>query len=379
MLGPEREERPLSGDAQKTKAELIAELVALRETVMESTLERSRQVLRESEERFHILTETSQDAIEVISETGQTLSVNPAIQVLLDYTPEECLDMKIRDWAKILHPDDFDRVVEQFEQVKESGKTVYYDPFRCRRGDGMWIWVKAIGTSFVSASGELRILEVTRDITEQMEAERTPQYPRLYSQRGFQYCDQLLAPWERRAWQAIFPAATPPDAADLATTLDDIAQRAGETLQWLIENRKFSSLHSFALDHLTLARVALYRSQLEQTPLPDPSDPESHIAGAVTGLRKSGVQDHLPRGLLTLAWYRHEHEDEAGARAALDEAEAIASRGPMPLHLADIHLHRARLFADRAELDKARVLIEKHGYNRRLPELHDAEAALPPG
>lgn len=69
MLGSEREERSLSGDAQKTKAELIAELVALRETVMESTLERSRQVLRESEERFHILTETSQDAIEVISET----------------------------------------------------------------------------------------------------------------------------------------------------------------------------------------------------------------------------------------------------------------------------------------------------------------------
>ncbi len=175
MLGPEREERPLSGDAQKTKAELIAELVALRETVMESTLERSRQVLRESEERFHILTETSQDAIEVISETGQTLSVNPAIQVLLDYTPEECLDMKIRDWSKILHPDDFDRVVDQFEQVKESGKTVYYDPFRCRRGDGRWIWVKAIGTSFVSASGELRILEVTRDITEQMEAEQRRQ------------------------------------------------------------------------------------------------------------------------------------------------------------------------------------------------------------
>ncbi len=49
----------------------------------------------------------------------------------------------------------------------------------------------------------------------------------------------------------------------------------------------------------------------------------------------------------------------------------------MPLHLADIHLHRARLFADRAELNQARALIQKHGYDRRLPELHDAEAALP--
>jgi len=31
-------------------------------------------------------------------------------------------------------------------------------------------------------------------------------------------------------------------------------------------------------------------------------------------------------------------------RSDLDEAWEIAERGPMPLSLADIHLHRARLF-----------------------------------
>ena len=80
--------------------------------------------------------------------------------------------------------------------------------------------------------------------------------------------------------------------------------------------------------------------------------------------------------MLTLAWYLTEHGDGEGAREVLDEAEAIAARGPMPLHLADIHLHRARLFNDRDELAKARALIEKHGYNRRLGELEDAEAGL---
>jgi hypothetical protein len=48
----------------------------------------------------------------------------------------------------------------------------------------------------------------------------------------------------------------------------------------------------------------------------------------------------------------------------------------MPLYLADVHLHRARLFRDKAELAKARALIEKHGYGRRREELADAEAAL---
>ena len=64
------------------------------------------------------------------------------------------------------------------------------------------------------------------------------------------------------------------------------------------------------------------------------------------------------------------------ARRILAEAQQIAERGPMPLYLADVHLHRARLFRDRSEFSKARAIIEKHGYGRRKEELEDAEAAL---
>ena len=53
--------------------------------------------------------------------------------------------------------------------------------------------------------------------------------------------------------------------------------------------------------------------------------------------------------------------------------------------MADIHLHRARLFfretqypweSPRHDLAEARRLIEKHGYGRRKEELEDAEAAI---
>lgn len=47
----------------------------------------------------------------------------------------------------------------------------------------------------------------------------------------------------------------------------------------------------------------------------------------------------------------------------------------MPLYLADVHLHRARLFRDKEELTKAKALIEQHAYGRRCEELADAEAA----
>ena len=65
----------------------------------------------------------------------------------------------------------------------------------------------------------------------------------------------------------------------------------------------------------------------------------------------------------------------AGCRADLDEAWRIAGRGSMRLHMADVWLHRARLFRDKAALAEARKLIAECGYHRRDAELADAEEA----
>lgn len=94
------------------------------------------------------------------------------------------------------------------------------------------------------------------------------------------------------------------------------------------------------------------------------------------GLRAAGTMHYLPRAFLTRAWLRCVQGDAAGAQADLDEAWQIAERGAMKLHLADIHLHRARLFRDRAALAQARQLIEHCGYRRRKEELEDTERAL---
>ena len=45
----------------------------------------------------------------------------------------------------------------------------------------------------------------------------------------------------------------------------------------------------------------------------------------------------------------------------------------MKLFLADVHLHRARLFDDRTALAAARKLIDETGYERRRGELDDAQ------
>ena len=83
----------------------------------------------------------------------------------------------------------------------------------------------------------------------------------------------------------------------------------------------------------------------------------------------------MPLGLIARAWLHALTQNEPAARADLDEAWQIASRGGMRLFMADIHLHRARLFRDKEELKKARSLIEECGYWRRKEELEDAERA----
>jgi hypothetical protein len=106
------------------------------------------------------------------------------------------------------------------------------------------------------------------------------------------------------------------------------------------------------------------------------------------GLRRAGQSDYLTRGLLTRAWlsaHTGHHTGPDSARALLDEAWDIAEAGPMPLFMADIHLHRAGLFhhikpypwqSPAFDAQEARRLIEHHGYLRRMADLEVVEAAI---
>ncbi len=242
---------------------------------------------------------------------------------------------------------------------------------------------------------------------EAMQAERQAGYPLLYSVQGFRYCDLLLAEAERAAWRrmCVQPvlSTTARDEAGQGSAVGSKLPGSGlgrgtETLQELLEacravqargDKMFEwripadPLLDIGLDHLTLARAALYT-----TILGGKRPAGTHMREAADFLRRAGQQDYLPGGLLTSAFWRAASGAFDGAREDLDEAFEIAERGPMRLHLADIHLHRARLFglmanrpavypwvSARDDLDKARRLIDECGYGRWREELADAEAA----
>lgn len=175
------------------------------------------------------------------------------------------------------------------------------------------------------------------------------------------------------------------------TVLAEVERRANSAHAIAIQNQW---LLDIALDQLTLVRVGLLPAIFAQRCVQPTLDP-LHVTAAVNGLRNAGDMTHLPRGLLTATWYHAVRGDVLGSKAALDEAQQIAERGPMPLYLADVHLTRARLAGcvalnaeslkdgaaswnvdPHAELALAAKLIRHHGYGRRYEELADAEEAL---
>jgi len=225
---------------------------------------------------------------------------------------------------------------------------------------------------------------------EVMQAERQPEYPLLFSLRGFHYCDLLLAAAECAAWRQMLQFSRIPQPSSLPESCRAVSWRAARALQWGEQDNQ-SPLLDIALDRLTLGRAALYAAILDDSLLDPLVSCRESLQHAVDGFRRAGSQDHLPNGLLTRAWLRFltgARTGQESAQSDLNEAFEIAERGRMPLFMADIHLHRARLFGlseDRPasypwtspqdDLAGARRLIEKHGYWRRKEELEDAEAA----
>ena len=200
-------------------------------------------------------------------------------------------------------------------------------------------------------AGRREVAEKLFREAERLQRERQPGRPLLYSQRGYKFCDLLLAQDEAVEAQ----------------------RRATQTLEWA--RAAGLSLLTIALDHLTLGRAALA--------LGDVPEAAKHLDEAVNGLRAAGRQDYVLGGLLARSeLHRHQgHFDRA--RRDLREVEKIGRRGGMRLHLTDFHLESARLAlaesdpaAAREHLDKARQLVTETGYHRRDPDLDEIAAQL---
>jgi tetratricopeptide (TPR) repeat protein len=212
---------------------------------------------------------------------------------------------------------------------------------------------------------------------EMMQAEQQPQYPRLYSVQGLQYCDLLLSQAELEDGSGLDGFAgqgfRPEEVARFQQTCREVLERARQRLEWAETGN--SPLLTIGLDHLILGRAHLGLALTENRTagLAQAAEP---LDRAVDGLRRAAQEQYLPEGLLARAALRRFSSDFPGAAADLLEVLEIAERGSMRLHECDAHLEWARLYRDQGDLAavrrhvaRAEELVNETGYGRRLREV----------
>ena len=162
-------------------------------------------------------------------------------------------------------------------------------------------------------------------------------------------------------------------------------RRTEITLSWWTNHFANAGILDIALDHLTLGlgKPVRCRHLLKLNLLSNFEVSKPKLEVTVNSLRHSSMQEFIVHGLRTRAWLRFcigVRRSSESAQEDLEEAWEIAVRGPMRLHMADIHLYRARLFFREKRIIRgeslgggscsgSKTLIEQCGYWRRKEKL----------
>jgi PAS domain S-box-containing protein len=123
--------------------------------------------LRESEEKYRLISETANDLIGVLNKKFKYEYINEqAFEKTLGYTSKDILG---KSSIKFIHPDDVSQIVktlfEGFKYGMGEGR------LRFKHKDGHWVWIESKGRTYLDENGELKAIVISRDITERKRSE----------------------------------------------------------------------------------------------------------------------------------------------------------------------------------------------------------------
>lgn len=132
---------------------------------------RAQDALRESEERFRLVAQATNDVIWDLNMEEATVLWNDALRSVFGYTVAD-LHADVKFWQDQVHPEDRERVRAGVQAVVESGGRSWTDEYRFRRADGTYAQVFNRGNVLRDSNGNaVRMIGSMVDVTQRHAAE----------------------------------------------------------------------------------------------------------------------------------------------------------------------------------------------------------------
>jgi PAS domain S-box-containing protein len=128
-------------------------------------LVRAQEKITESNNRYALASKATQDAIWDLDIRTNILKWNSSFNELFGH--EIILDKDhLDDWAKLVHPDDYERVVLGLDNFIKAGKNKWEEQYRFKKGDGEYAYVHDRGFIVRDHDGiALRMVGAMRDVS----------------------------------------------------------------------------------------------------------------------------------------------------------------------------------------------------------------------
>jgi PAS domain S-box-containing protein len=117
-------------------------------------------------ETFRLLSQNSFDIISILNIDGTIIFESDAVYKLLGHNPK---DRQGKSIFQFLHPDDKEHIIKAFSSLNDG---IQRKTYRIKHKNGNWLWFESIGKRFESAKIKEGVIINTRDITEQIRAEK---------------------------------------------------------------------------------------------------------------------------------------------------------------------------------------------------------------
>ncbi|MCC3415561.1 MAG: EAL domain-containing protein [Microcoleus sp. PH2017_02_FOX_O_A] len=159
----------------------------------------SEEKLRKSEERFHLLTRATNDAVWDFNVSRNEYWLSEEFEKVFGYKLNETQTIDLESWWLNVHAEERERVKSSFNETMNSDAQCWSEEYSFRRADGGYVFVLDRGYIIRNASGQaVRAIGTMMDITQRRQAEEIIRYQAVYDQltglpNRILFNDRLLA------------------------------------------------------------------------------------------------------------------------------------------------------------------------------------------